>query len=723
MSLTKRIKSIIIISILSALVVCGYYFISYILGNENNTSKYEFTDEQIEFIKTADKLEIYLFKPEFMFYASETKNEAKDEGFSFPSASSLGEKFGASIREAIAKKGLAEDTGVRADEYETVINGFMEALDSASSKIDYYHDEKGDFAKEFNVSENIVLFKSGDKTVKVSYDDFFVTLENGTKYAFDRNKVINVVKSLNNKEESDVRSLFALNGYDIDGDTISTVTGSAFVFPAITSRYDVEYMRIKNQNGEFSVLQDTKTGNFYFKDAVTLAYDSEKFSNMLMSGIYMLSLGKVENPVALSEYGLQDEENATAIIEILKKDGELHKVIVGNKTLDGKGYYAKYYKKDLIYIINSNIEKSLLLPASDFFKTNLVHTVSTVEGVYSIDDINVNFLKENKNLNVVLLEDGDDDGTQIFSIWKILSPEELIPIGKKFGNPNSSAFTDFIQSAANLATEKVVEYQMKELPIQGIVLSGISEEALSSFNKETYESFDEETLKKYGLDSPRLDVSYSYPYTDSSNKKHTIVSRVFISDEQEDGQYYAYSYLYTYNSSGKLTEILCTGCITTLSLENVKWLDWEVMDFNNQFLYKNFVYNLDWIEVEYQNEIYRFNVNGSAEKEDVESVTLVHDGKSQDIDVPSFKYMYSSILMIYMVDNYDIADENPNMMCRITIHAGGGSTEMIFYRVTNTKAYYTLNGEGKYYVKATSVFEFLNKYQRVKNGEILTRDD
>jgi hypothetical protein len=76
-----------------------------------------------------------------------------------------------------------------------------------------------------------------------------------------------------------------------------------------------------------------------------------------------------------------------------------------------------------------------------------------------------------------------------------------------------------------------------------------------------------------------------------------------------------------------------------------------------------------------------------------------------------------------MVDNYDIADEDPNMMCRITIHAGGGSTEMIFYRVTNTKAFYTLNGEGKYYVKANTVFDFLTKYQKVLSGQTLLRDE
>lgn len=724
MSLNKRVKSIIAISIISVLVVCGYYVINSILGMGNIDSKYNYTDEQIDYIKNVDEIDIYIFTPEFMFNdVKETTEDKKDKGFSLPSASKLGEKIGSALRESFSKKGLAEDNGKRADEYETVINGFMESLDSISKDIKYYHDEKGEYSKKFNAEKNTIVFQKGDDIKKVSYDEFFVTLKDGTKYAFDRNKVINVLKSFSNEEATKTTSLFALNGYDTDGDVISPITNQPFVFPAITSRYDVEYMRVINQKGGFSILQDTKTGNFYFDNAVTLAYDAEKFSYMIMSGIYMLSTDKIENPAPLSEYGLDKEEEATAIVEILKTDGVLHRVIIGKKTLDGKGYYARYYTKKHIYIISSSIEDSLLLTAEDFLKTNLVHPVTTVEGVHSIDDINVNFLKEGKNLNVVLLDDDDDDGTQVFSIWKILSPEELIPIGKEFGNPNSTAFTDFIQSAAALATEKIVEYKMTSIPVDGIVLSGLPEEALTSFSKETIEGFDNETLKKYGLDNPRLDVSYSYPITDSNKKNYKIVSRVFISDEQEDGNYYAYSYLYTYNDSGKLTEILSTGCISTLSLANVDWLDWEVMDFNNQFLYKNFVYNLDWIEVEYQNEIYRFNVNGNVEKEDVEGVTLVHNGSSKDIDIMSFKYMYSSILSIYMVDNYEIADEDPNMLCRITINAGGGSTEMIFYRVTNTKAFYTLNGEGKYYVKVDSIFNFLNKYQRVLNGEILTRDD
>ncbi len=736
MSLSKRIKSIIIISLLSILVVGAYYIVSYFISDEETDEYYSFTEEEIEILKETEKIDIYMFKPEFMFYETSTENTEEEEKFSIPSPSKVGENLGTSLREFIIKGNVAEDTGERADEYATVINGFMKSLSEVSSKINYYHDENGSFSEKYNITGDYIIFDKDGEITKVAYDDFFVTLEDGTKYAFDRQKVINIINSINGREEKNVHSLVALKGYDTDGDTVSTITNTPFVFPPITSRYDVQVLNVYNRNGGFRVYQDETTQNFYFKDALTLDYNSELFSTALMSAIYMLSTGKVESPVSLAEYGLDDEKNATAVVQIYMKgeNSPSHQVIIGNKTVDGTGYYAKYYNKDHIYIISSDIENGLLLPAQDFFQKSIVHTVTSVEGVYSIDDIKVNFLTEDKELNVVLMEDEDDDGSQVYSIWKIISPQELIPTGKEFGNPNSSAFTEFIQSAATLTSEKIVEYKMTDVPIsESAAWDIISEEVLANYiqnrivsdgkDRSEIEGFSAETLEKYGLLNPRLEVSYSYPVEASNGEEYKIFSRVMISELNEDGEYYAYSYLYTFNSKGELTEIQCTGCITTLSKDNVTWLEWGVMDFNNKFLYKNYVYNVDWLEVESNGEIYRFNVDASEEDEEVYAVTLVHNGSSQSIEPMNFKLMYSSVLLIYMVDNYEIANEEPQMMCRITIHARGGSTEMIFYRVTNTKAYYTLNGEGKHYVKVSTVFNFLSKYNRVINGETLSRDD
>ncbi len=725
MSLKKRIQSIIVISLLSVLVVGGYYLVSYFLGIDN-TTKFTYSDSEIELIKDAGEFNIYMFEPQYMFLntAKDKENNENKGEFSLLFASGAGEKLGSSIRDYFANKNLAKDTGERADEYESTINGFLSSLSIESSKIDYFYDENGSLAEKFNIEGNYIVFEKGKEIKKIPYDDFFVTLETGEKYAFNKTFLVNVLGSFSGKEQLDTKSLYALKGYDTDGDTVSTISGNPFVFPGITDRYKVDYMKVKNANGEFSLIQDPKTKNFVFENATTLSYNAEAFSTLLMSGIYMLSGGKVENPAELSQYGLDNIDKATAVVDVLLTDKTLHRVIIGNPTLDGKGYYAKHYKKDHIYILPNNNAKNLLISANDLLETTLVNAVSSLEDVYSVDDIHVKFLKDNKELHVVLLDDDDDDGQQIYSIWKILAPEELIPAGKEFGNPNSSAFTEFIQSAATLKTEYIKEYKMEEIPLNENILSVVKEDALENYKAETILSFSDDVLKKYGLDNPRLEVMYTNPLKTSGDQKYNITSRVIISDKSEDGFYYAYSYLYKYDSKGKLLEVFCTGCISVLTVETVEWLEWELMDFNNRFLYKNFVYNLDWIEVDYRNEVYRFNVDGSREDEDVKGVKLIcPDGTTKDIDIQTFKFLYAAIINIYMVDNYDIADENPSEICKIKLHAGGGLTEMVFFRVTNTKAYYTLNGEGKYYVKFESVHNFLEKYLRVLDGDLLTKDD
>mgnify|MGYP003303130948 CR=1 FL=1 len=58
MSLGKRIKSIIIISVLSVFVLCGYYLLTYFLGSKNVDTTYSYTDEEIKIIRDTEKIDI-----------------------------------------------------------------------------------------------------------------------------------------------------------------------------------------------------------------------------------------------------------------------------------------------------------------------------------------------------------------------------------------------------------------------------------------------------------------------------------------------------------------------------------------------------------------------------------------------------------------------------------------------------------------------------------------
>ena len=59
----------------------------------------------------------------------------------------------------------------------------------------------------------------------------------------------------------------------------------------------------------------------------------------------MLSVDKIRDPMDLSVYGLDSEENAKAIIEVLTVDGDYHKILVGNKTSCRNGILCQIYRQ------------------------------------------------------------------------------------------------------------------------------------------------------------------------------------------------------------------------------------------------------------------------------------------------------------------------------------------------------------------------------------------
>jgi GTP:adenosylcobinamide-phosphate guanylyltransferase len=82
--------------------------------------------------------------------------------------------------------------------------------------------------------------------------------------------------------------------------------------------------------------------------------------------------------------------------------------------------------------------------------------------------------------------------------------------------------------------------------------------------------------------------------------------------------------------------------------------------------------------------------------------------EGKEVDLLSFRHLYISVLSVYMRGEYGEVENTPTQEMKINIKSSSKNQEIIFYRVTTSKAYYTVNGEGKYYVLVDSI----NKIQR-----------
>ena len=271
----------------------------------------------------------------------------------------------------------------------------------------------------------------GNKTVQISangqskelaYDGFFKTLYNGTRYGFDGEALmVNAILSLCGKEEKAI-SLRAFEGYDVDGDEV-TSSGAPFIFTAL-SRSQISFLSITNSHGKYSIYKD---GNeFYFGSSRAVSYNDEMFSQVTTDCRYPVAVGKMDKPEGKDwkSYGLDIEKPATASYTIMSETDStnkyfLHSVYIGSLSSTGNYYYARYVgaqfepsgkegesdkmvhnlSKDKIYFIaKDTVDASIGLPETDIMKPMLVNPISNSEQVLSIDDIRIDLYGDGVSL-------------------------------------------------------------------------------------------------------------------------------------------------------------------------------------------------------------------------------------------------------------------------------------------------------------------------------------
>lgn len=258
---------------------------------------------------------------------------------------------------------------------------------------------------EYGAGGDFCAVACGGEKVAYGEEDFFGRLENGARYVFYGEQLFGKaalkVAGLPASDES--FSVWAMPGYDIDGDVVGS-GNRPFVYPKIT-RSDVEHFVITNSYGSYKVYRARKTdgtltSEFYFEDSELCSYDQERFASLIVDCTYMLSYGKIREHGDLADYGLASDEDANAIIEVYTVDGAYHKILIGDLVPSGGGFYAKYYTKDFVYLLDTSYASSVMLPAETFLNGTLGYTISQTNDVYSVTDLLIKYFNEDTDIYI-----------------------------------------------------------------------------------------------------------------------------------------------------------------------------------------------------------------------------------------------------------------------------------------------------------------------------------
>ncbi len=328
-------------------------------------------------------------------------------------------------------------------------------------------------------------------------------------------------------------------------------------------------------------------------------------------------------------------------------------------------------KEDTVQEYSFRIES-----AEPILKIELGFTMPKTVGYLVMDEIRV-------------FADGEDaiPNDALTGLWRMVQPKDYILGGKNFAYMDSTNFSEFLYGISTLQGDSVAKV-------------GISQRDENQGN----DIIDTEMLAEFGLDRPAMHFSYLL---------NGYVTDLYVSAyDEENACYYAYSTITgdVYSTGKNVT--FCTGLIARISTETAAWLEWDPQEYVDHSLVGMYVYEIEQMTITYAGTEYVFNVTA-----DGKTLTSVCWGDTE-LDEESFRFLYLSIVQLNMRDTYIPAEgETPTEYLRIRIKTTSDEKEYVFYRVSSSRACYTINGSGSYYCLFSSLRNVTGKLEQFIAGE------
>lgn len=517
------------------------------------------------------------------------------------------------------------------------------------------------------------------------------TVEDGkTYYVTDIGTMVSV-------SEVGKTSIYAVVDTD-DGEGVSDYK-RLLIFPKIASE-KIQTLKITNETGTYSFVRNSY-GKMVIKGYDAVAYNEENFA--YLAGFCSSLVAMEKYPAAtvdkygLDEYGL---DQPAASFTISAGGGKSYTLHIGDPIVSGNGYYVMLEGRNTVYIINSYYSM-LFSPVEAFVQPLITYGLTTTNyaEVYNFQMFSPTYDAEGNattNRDVALtfwpLDERIDTEYQT-QVYK-MTDEDL-----KNYIPNSSAVAETMLGIAQPTTATVVKL-------------GVNEGA----------------LKKYGLDQPQKILSFEFK-AKSGSTVYLLKNYILFSKMTDNRTHYLTSIVQMSEDGGKTYyEVPAFDMILEMDRSELPFMDWGTIDWVERYYFHRNIMVVDSIEITTPNETYLLRL--FADEDDVQSVTATFGGKTIELNVKEFKIYYRNLLYGNLYDSTDLSDdqhkaitdksENFQYSYRIKTKVNNLDNTYAFYRLSETKSYLTIDGDGEFFVLSSFVDKYVSDIADLVAGVPLT---
>ena len=289
---------------------------------------------------------------------------------------------------------------------------------------------------------------------------------------------------------------------------------------------------------------------------------------------------KIKNSIVLMAYE-ETYEYEPAFYGIKNKDGESHMMIIGDRLINGAGYYAQYVaigadgtqtKRNTVYTLPATIADTLLAPAKALVTPQIAFPTSTND-YFAVDDFTVSQKIDNtvgnyEDLITFSYIDIDDRTGTVEGIH----PYKFTDGAFKGYRPN---YDNIDVTLTSLMAPTINEISVLSPTTKDKIAYGLAKPMTDENGNIVYDV--DGNIKGVVYDS-KYKVSFYRTHTDDEGKNHRFLQTMYVSEKNADGNFYVYTII-DYPSMKMSLDMICEVSAATLNFLTWDKYSWVYPDF------------------------------------------------------------------------------------------------------------------------------------------------
>lgn len=421
---------------------------------------------------------------------------------------------------------------------------------------------------------------------------------------------------------------------------------------------NVSFVKVHNEYGEYGVNYDEEIANYMVTDDPVAVYDKEKLQQLLSAAGYTLAMERItDNAENFSEYGLSELDNP-AWYEIGDRNGNVHKLYIGDIIPSNAGYYVRYDGRSAVYVLDKTISDTLLSPLEAIISPTLAfpiaaNTYHTIENFFL-------FSGENPVIALEALTDETRRADGSLVLHKFIYPEQYVP--------NETNYLNVFSLFCDYEGTSVIKYNPSK-----------------------------EDLAEYGLDNPEFDLYFDYS---------SIPNNIIYSEKTTSSTRYAYSPIFN---------VICE-----VAAENVAFLDYTLIDWIERPILQVNIASVTDIILESNKGNYHFELGFTdgvlttvREKNRFATVADIDNFRKFYQTI-----LMTSIQDYAELGEDEIAklEADGAYLTMTVVMENGEQTVRKFYPYETRRSYYTIDGKGDFYILRDRMVKIIDDAEKAING-------